>query len=252
MDIKARSRPMRDILDKLLSFGEFEVVLFGDQVILEEPIEYWPLCDVLLAFFSKGFPLAKAIDYARLRRPFCVNDLSLQYILLDRRLILQVLDAIDVPTPSRLIVNRDGGPQSLPADLVELVSRDFNVDLSSSALFSEQQAKMLDVDTLQIGRRTIRKPFVEKPVNAEDHNIYIYFPERMGGGCRRLFRKVANKSSEFIPKVTNVRQEGSYIYEEYLVADNSEDVKVYTVGLHYAHAETRKYYTYLYHNLRSL
>jgi hypothetical protein len=229
---------MRHILDRLLSFGEFEVVLFGDQVILEEPIEHWPLCDVLIGFFSRGFPLAKAVEYVRLRQPFCVNDLSLQYVLLDRRLVLQLLEAIDVPTLGRLVVNRDT-PQ-LPAELVELVSRDFNVDLSSPSLFPQHTVRMLDEDTLQVGRRILRKPFVEKPADAEDHNIFVYYPRSMGGGVRRLFRKVANKSSEFIPDVIAVREGASFIYEEFREADNAEDVKIYTVGLHYAHAETRK------------
>jgi hypothetical protein len=30
-------------------------------VISEEPVEAWPLCDVMLSWHSKGFPLKKAL-----------------------------------------------------------------------------------------------------------------------------------------------------------------------------------------------
>ncbi|WMV48189.1 hypothetical protein MTR67_041574 [Solanum verrucosum] len=72
-------------------FGEFEVVYFGDKTILEDLIEFWPLCDCLIAFYSSGYPLKNAEAYASLRKPFLVNELEPQYPLHDRRKVYEVL-----------------------------------------------------------------------------------------------------------------------------------------------------------------
>ena len=58
--------------------------MFNDKTILEESIEDWPICDCLIAFYSNGFPLRKAIDYVKLRKPLVFNDLEVQYSLMDR------------------------------------------------------------------------------------------------------------------------------------------------------------------------
>uniref|UniRef100_A0A1I7XMS6 Inositol hexakisphosphate and diphosphoinositol-pentakisphosphate kinase n=1 Tax=Heterorhabditis bacteriophora TaxID=37862 RepID=A0A1I7XMS6_HETBA len=49
---------------------------------------------------------------------------------------------------------------------------------------------------------------------------------------------INNRSSWYSP-VSEVRQDGSYIYEDFIPADGT-DVKVYAVGPYYAHAEARK------------
>jgi inositol-hexakisphosphate/diphosphoinositol-pentakisphosphate 1-kinase len=251
LDAKARSKPSRNILNRLIANKDFDVVIFGDKIILDEDVENWPVCDFLISFFSDGFPLDKAIAYEKLRHPFCVNDLLMQMVLWDRRLCLMILDSFNVRTPPRLEVSRDGGPRLSSPDLAIRLHERTGLRLpgpedgTGGGVPPPTKVEMIeDNEVLVVDGKPLCKPFVEKPVSGEDHNIHIYYSKAMGGGGRRLFRKINNKSSERddslnIPRAIT-EPKNSYIYEQFLQVDSAEDVKAYTVGRNFCHAETRK------------
>lgn len=112
MERKANSKPMRAIIAKILEFYKdwLEFVIFPESVILNDPVEDWPLCDCLISFHATGFPLHKAIEYERLRRPYVINDLHRQYDLLDRRKVFRSLAraGIDHPRHCVLVRNEEG------------------------------------------------------------------------------------------------------------------------------------------------
>lgn len=51
---KSNSKPMKEILERLSMFKYITVVIFEEDVILNELVENWPLCDCLISFHSKG------------------------------------------------------------------------------------------------------------------------------------------------------------------------------------------------------
>lgn len=58
---KSKSKPMTQILERLCKFDYINVVIFPEEVILEEPVEKWPLCDCLISFHSKGTKPCKQV-----------------------------------------------------------------------------------------------------------------------------------------------------------------------------------------------
>ena len=220
MDKKARSKPMSEILSRL-DQTQFEIVFFGDDMILNKNIEEWPVVDVLIAFYSGGYPLEKAEDYVAKYKPYVLNDLGMQHTLKDRRKVYDLMEDNGIKSPRHVFVSRDG-----------------YVCKASGAGEFEEELEEHD-DYITVNGVTIQKPFVEKPVDADDHNICIYYPQSAGGGCKKLFRKIGDRSSEFYPEINEIRRDGSYIYEEF-VETQGVDVKMYTVGPDYGHAEARK------------
>eukprot|EP00929_Paragymnodinium_shiwhaense_P068584 TRINITY_DN34518_c0_g1_i2.p1 TRINITY_DN34518_c0_g1~~TRINITY_DN34518_c0_g1_i2.p1 ORF type:complete len:1059 (-),score=270.35 TRINITY_DN34518_c0_g1_i2:78-3254(-) len=152
------------------------------------------------------------------------NEFELIYfpektILEDRRLVYGLMKANGIPCPKHVVIERD--PKTL--ELMGPAAEHFHED----------------EDFIEVGDQKIMKPFVEKPVDAEDHNICIYYNMSAGGGCKSLFRKVGDRSSSFDPLQRTIRRDGTYMYEPFSKTQGT-DIKIYTVGEEYAHAEARK------------
>ena len=204
---------MMNILSRMREHDYVEIIMFSDDVILNSPIEHWPVCDCLIAFFSKGFPLDKASDYVKLRKPLVLNDLQMQYSLMDRyvkhvcmqysfftviqthtnrRKVYEILAKNGIEVPRHTVYNRSDDCKYVTV-CIDASLFAFEHIHTRTHIATENVVETDDM--VEIKGQVFHKPFVEKPVSAEDHNIYIYFPSDYGGGSQRLFRKVSVQQS---------------------------------------------------------
>ena len=105
MEKKHKSRPMQQIVSYLEKAGIL-IVRFSNDMLLNRPIEEWHRCDVLIGFYSFGFPLVKAIDYVNKFKPAMINDLHRQHELWDRTLIMEKLRKLRIPVAKSFVVLR--------------------------------------------------------------------------------------------------------------------------------------------------
>ena len=91
-------------------------------MVLDYPIEDWPKVDVLISFYSTGFPLDKAIKYADKYKPIQINDLENQKVLWDRRKIYTILKEYNIPVAKHFFVNRSN-EQAIVQEYLEKQSK---------------------------------------------------------------------------------------------------------------------------------
>lgn len=149
---KLYSTPMQGIVSALrTSNPSFTIVLLDEYQMESEPVSHWPVVHVLLTMYNPEFPLEKVLAYCDLRRPVLVNNLHMQGHMMDRREIRHVLERAGVPTPHAVFVDRDAG------DVVEQTGPDGDTLVVRNAKRKREFA--------------ICKPFVEKPVDPDDHSM---------------------------------------------------------------------------------
>jgi len=98
--------------------------------------------------------------------------------------------------------------------------------------------------TFEVGDyKNIQKPFIEKPVSADEHDIVIYHAE---GGSTKIqvkpeFGTKIKESENSIPRCDSAETQNlpprTFIYEQFL--ENATEVKIKVIGDNYAHGEAR-------------
>lgn len=215
MGKKLARRPMQNLLSHLRAHHQLRVISI-DEHTMDLDVELWPKANVLVPLVSNGFPLERAHKYATLRRAFVVNDLELAYTLRDRAATRSALRLHRLPVADGVIYRPDAGDRRV-------------VRASGAQVLIYTRHGLL--------RGAVQAPYVEKPADADNHEVIIYYGP--GRGSRRLHRKVGNRSSERISDDIPLRNSGAFVYEQFHEPDMCADVKVYAAG-DYFYAEARK------------
>jgi inositol-hexakisphosphate/diphosphoinositol-pentakisphosphate 1-kinase len=155
----------------------FDVVIFGDECILHQPVEQWPIVECLIAFYSTGYPLEKALGYVELRKPYLINDLKTQQDLQDRRKVYEVIITVSLFASLRTLRLSSLTPSSHTHFLShpQLLAR-HNIAVPSH-VYAERDVPgkscvVEDFDEwILVNGIKVMKPLVEKPVDADDHNV---------------------------------------------------------------------------------
>ena len=69
MEKKLLSKPMQSIIKNLAIYKELNILQFTEDMVINSPIESWPKVDVLISFYSSGFPMEKALNYVNTYKP---------------------------------------------------------------------------------------------------------------------------------------------------------------------------------------
>ena len=163
--------------------------------------------------FRCSDPLEKAESYVALRRPYLLNDLRMQRTLMDRRRVYDLLEESGIDVPRHVFMSRDGYASTGTGD---------------GNRHDRHGGGGSDADGVGSARpraSSFAAGFEPEVDEHDDHIEAIYYPSSAGGGCKKLFRKVGDRSSEFYPEINEIRRDGSYIYETFMETQGT-DVKV--------------------------
>ena len=90
-----------------------------------ETIRYLILKNIISLKIS-GFPLEKAIEYTKLRKPYIINNLEMQYDIQDRRSVYRILEREGIELPRHSVFDRtSNNPLGMKSSHCQMTISDF-------------------------------------------------------------------------------------------------------------------------------
>ena len=186
-------------------------------VIVLDPSSHvsWPLSlHVLILCVSRpGYSSKTVTEYLQASNttsttPIILTDFDIEDITHDRRIFYDLLesyhhDNVSELLPVRAYANRD----------------EYNKEHYYHRGDDVSPAVMEHRELIEVNGSILFKPCVERPVDAANDDVRVYYPASAGGGCKHL------KTGRYFPDENTVRANNdndmsSYIYEETGVGDD--------------------------------
>jgi len=168
-----------------------ETILFDDDFV-----ESFPKCDAIWTLYSPDLPLIKVEHYVQKTGCIELNSIAGLVALRDRREMFRLLVEYEIPVPFHIFCNRIEGEDKDHPD--NCVVEEFD-------------------DYIVINGQKLSKPFLEKPADADNHEVYIYYPKSVGGGRTRLGKNMCGFDER-----GRIRRSGSFVYERFIPSEGFE------------------------------
>jgi len=164
---KFKSKGLPLLFEKLVERQpKIKVILLTDEQILEEDVETWPKCDAFMFFYANGFPMKKACRYIEKYQPYLVNKVNFTKIARNRDTLFKDIESIpEVFIPKSITCNRTENP------LVTV----------------SENGNQLVISNEDGSKEIINRPFVEKGLGVEEHDVRIYYKDQFES-CVRMQR----------------------------------------------------------------
>lgn len=216
---KFKSKGLPLLFEKLVERQpHIKVTLLTDGQILEDDVETWPKCDAFMFFYAPGFPMKKACRYIEKYQPYLVNKVNFTKVPRNRDTLFKDIESIpEVFIPKSITCNRTKNP------LVTV---------------TENGNQLVISNKIEGSNEIINRPFVEKGLGVEEHDVRIYHKDQLKS-CVRMQRVKGLVSVDKFEDCGGARglKSGDWVYQQFL--ENALEIKVYTAGFDYVHAETR-------------